>query len=59
MSISRRESAMRRAAERRKLSRGEVFQLIVRTYAVSLPYILLFIAGMLVATWFVTEIVFR
>ena len=57
--MSNRESAVRRAAERRKLSRGEVFSLIFRTYAVSLPYVLLFIAGMLVATWFVTAVLFR
>ena len=59
MSMSNRESALRRAAERRKLSRGDIFGLIFRTYAVSLPYILIFIAGMLVATWFVTEILFN
>lgn len=57
--MSNRESAVKRAAERRKLSRGEVVQLIFRTYAVSLPYILLFIAGMLVATWVVTELLFN
>ena len=59
MSVSKREEALRRAAERRKLSRGEILELIFRTYGVSLPYILIFIAGMLVATWFVTEILFR
>lgn len=57
--MSNRERAVQHAAERRKLGRGEVLQLIFRTYAVSLPYILLFVAGMLVATWVVTELVFR
>lgn len=57
--MSHRESAVQRAAERRKLTRGEVLGLIFRTYGVSLPYILIFIAGMLVATWFVTEILFQ
>lgn len=57
--MSNRESAVQRAAERRKLTRGEVLGLIFRTYGVSLPYILIFIAGMLVATWFVTEILFQ
>jgi len=57
--MSNRERAVQHAAERRKLGRGKVLQLIFRTYAVSLPYILLFVAGMLVATWVVTELVFR
>jgi hypothetical protein len=57
--MSKRERAVQQAAERRKLGRGEVLQLIFRTYAVSAPYILLFVAGMLVATWVVTELVFR
>ncbi len=56
---SSRKRAIDEAAERRKLTRGEVFRLILRTYGVSFPYIVLFIAGMLVATWFVTEVVFR
>lgn len=56
--MASRQRAIEQAAERRKLSRGEVFMLILRTYAVSFPFILLFIAGMLVATWFVTEVLF-
>ncbi len=59
MGVSKRDEAVRRAAERRQLSKLDTLRLILRTYAVSLPYILLFIAGMLIATWFVTEILFR
>lgn len=44
---------------RPRLSGREVLNLIFRTYAVSLPYVLIFIAVMLIATWLVTEVLFR
>lgn len=53
------DSGAPKRRERRKLTRREILDLILRTYAVSLPYVLVFIAVMLVATWFFTEFVFR
>ncbi len=47
------------ASENPKLSAIDILVLIFRTYAASLPYILIFVAVMLVATWLVTEVVFR
>lgn len=43
----------------RKLSRKDVLRLILAAYRVSLPYLLIVIAGLLVATWVLTELVFR
>lgn len=45
--------------ERPKLTPFEIFRLILRTYAASLPYIVIFVAVMLVATWVFTTLVFR
>lgn len=50
------ESRAKAAAARRKLSRGQVFRLILRTYGASAPYIVVFVAVMLIATWTVTEL---
>lgn len=41
---------------RRKLTRGDVFRLVLRTYWVSLPYLLIFVLALLVGTWVVTAI---
>jgi len=41
---------------RRKLTRGDVFRLILRTYWVSLPYLLIFVLALLVGTWIVTAV---
>ena len=46
-------------SERPKLSPFEILKLILRTYAATLPYIVIFVAVMLVATWVVTTMVFR
>lgn len=40
------------------LTRREIWSLILATYQTSFPYLLIFIAGMLFATWFFTEVVF-
>lgn len=45
--------------ERPKLTAREILELILRTYGASLPYILIFVAVMLVATWVVTTLIFR
>lgn len=45
--------------ERFKLSPFEILKLIFRTYGATLPYIVIFVAVMLVATWLVTAVVFR
>lgn len=44
--------------ERPALSRRDIIALILATYRSSFPYLLVFIAGLLLATWFFTEIVF-
>ena len=43
---------------RERLTPGEVWKLIIGTYKVSLPYLLVFVAGILLATWILTELVF-
>ena len=43
---------------RERLTPGEVWKLIMGTYKVSLPYLLVFLAGLLLATWILTELVF-
>ncbi|HEX7003406.1 MAG TPA: hypothetical protein VF168_04385 [Trueperaceae bacterium] len=43
---------------RERMTPGEVWKLIMGTYKVSLPYLLVFIAGILLATWILTELVF-
>lgn len=44
---------------RPKLSPFEIFKLIMRTYGATLPFIIIFVAVMLVATWVVTTLVFK
>lgn len=44
---------------RPKLSPFDIFKLIMRTYGATLPYIVIFVAVMLVATWVVTTLVFK
>ncbi|MEX2536759.1 MAG: hypothetical protein WD273_14275 [Trueperaceae bacterium] len=36
----------------------EMWRLILATYRTSLPYLLIFLAGLLLATWVITELVF-
>jgi hypothetical protein len=40
--------------ERPRLSRRQVFRLILATYATSLPYVVLFVVVMLLVTWVMT-----
>ena len=40
------------------LTGRDIWSLIVATYRTSLPYLLIFVALMLLATWFFTEVVF-
>lgn len=40
------------------LTKRDIWALIVATYRTSLPYLLIFVAGMLVATWLITEVLF-
>lgn len=55
----KRESSPDRPEPRRdRLSPGEVWRLIAATYRTSLPYLLVFLAGLLLATWLFTELVF-
>ena len=42
-----------------QLTRREIVSLILATYRSSFPYLLIFIVGLLIATWFFTEVVFR
>lgn len=42
-----------------QLTRREILSLILATYRSSFPYLLIFIVGLLIATWFFTEVVFR
>lgn len=41
-----------------QFSAREIFRLILATYRASLPYLLIFVAGLLLATWLITELVF-
>jgi hypothetical protein len=36
----------------------EIWRLIAATYRTSFPYLLVFVAGLLLATWLITELVF-
>lgn len=55
----RRESPKERTEPRRDpLRPREVWRLIAATYRTSLPYLLVFLAGLLLATWLFTELVF-
>jgi hypothetical protein len=47
-----------RKPRRNALSPREVWRLIAATYRTSFPYLLVFIAGLLLATWLITELVF-
>jgi hypothetical protein len=40
------------------LSPREIWRLIAATYRTSFPYLLVFVAGLLLATWLITELVF-
>jgi hypothetical protein len=54
------EAGRRAPADRRpKLTRRDAWHLVWSTYRASFPYLLLFIVGMLVATWLVTTVLFR
>ena len=48
----------RRGPPRPRLSRRDVFALILRTYRASFPYMLLFVLVLLVMTWVLTELIF-
>lgn len=41
------------------LTRREIVSLILATYRSSFPYLVIFLVGLLVATWLFTEVVFR
>lgn len=43
---------------RRRLSPRDIWGLIFSSYRSSLPYLLVFIGGLLLVTWIVTELVF-
>lgn len=55
----RREQPERDDDTRPKLSRRDTWHLVWATYRDSFPYILIFVVAMLVATWFVTTVLFR
>jgi hypothetical protein len=44
---------------RPKLTTRDTWRLILATYRVSFPYLLIFVLGMLIATWLVTTVLFR
>ena len=44
---------------RPKLTKRDTWRLIFATYGVSFPYLLIFVLGMLAATWLVTTVFFR
>ena len=44
---------------RPKLTKRDTWHLIFATYGVSFPYLLIFVLGMLAATWLVTTVFFR
>lgn len=44
---------------RPKLTQRDTWRLIFATYRVSFPYLLIFVLGMLAATWLVTTVLFR
>jgi hypothetical protein len=47
------------AASKTPLTRREILSLILATYRTSFPYLLIFMIGLLIATWLFTEVVFR
>ena len=44
--------------ENELFTRQEIQNLILATYRMSFPYLLIFILGLLLATWVLTEIIF-
>ena len=40
------------------LGNRDIWALIMATYRSSFPYLLIFVAGMLFATWLLTEVIF-
>lgn len=44
---------------RPRLSFGDVVRLVLRTYRATLPLFLVFLAGLVLATWIVTTVLFR
>ncbi len=44
---------------RPKIGRRDTWRLVFATYRVSFPYLLVFVLGMLAATWLVTTVFFR
>ena len=44
---------------RPKLTARDTWRLVFATYRVSFPYLLVFVLGMLIATWLVTTVLFR
>ncbi len=49
----------RKSGSARRVPPRELLRLILASYAASLPYIVLFVVVMLVATWLLTAVVFR
>lgn len=47
------------AAQRPRLTRVDVFRLILAAYKTAFPYFLLFILVMLIVTWLLTEFAFK
>lgn len=47
------------AGDRPRITRGDTWRLVWATYLTSLPYVLVFVIGMLAATWFITTVLFR
>lgn len=45
-------------SEDRPFSRREIWALISAAYRTSLPYVLLFVAALILATWLFTEVLF-
>ncbi len=43
---------------KRTLTRREILVLILATYRTSFPYLLIFVIGLLVATWLFTAVIF-
>lgn len=43
---------------RAPMGRRDIVWLVLATYRASLPYFLVFLLGMALATWFVTEVLF-
>jgi hypothetical protein len=48
-----------RRGDRPALTRRDTWHLVWSTYKASFPYLLIFVVGMLTATWLVTTVFFR